>query len=106
MNKRLRSKLFITTLLIIIGIFASKSEVSFANSMEPPSIIIVVPGASEDLEVFLVGKEGLISSTRKNFLSEAQLSFYKREIPTTQELTFLVKNADQSFELKTTRGVK
>ena len=96
---------FILSVLLATGITGLTSHPSFANSAEPPAIIIVVPGATGDLSVYMEGTSGLLEGRKVSYGTETQYMFYHREIPDATHLNIIVKSNSKEFQLSIERGV-
>lgn len=110
MNKarafRLSGKLsYIFTILLAMMVSGVTTEVSFANSAEPPAVIIVVPGATDDLVVSIEGNTGLVQGRKVSYGMESQFMFYNREIPEAKNLNITVASKDMHFELSVEKGM-
>lgn len=84
-------------LVIFISIFVPL--ISHGNSAEPPSILIIVPNAPNDLEIG-VEDEGTYTKARKiDKTFEKHYTFYVRELPKTSEYKFAISGSDIYFEI-------
>lgn len=97
--------LFILLVIMVANIAGLTSGITFANSAEPPALIIVVPGATDDLTVYIEGTSGLLEGRKVHYFTEAQFMFYKNEIPSTDIQKITVKSKDQQFELSIEKGM-
>jgi len=88
-------------LLVFLTIFISAfmSHISYANSAEPPSIIIIVPNAPDDLQISIEMKDGYIQARRINKLIESHYSFYYREIKMASDYVFTINTGGTDFEI-------
>jgi len=91
-------------LAIFISIFIT--NVSYANSAEPPSILIIVPNAPDDLEIS-VGTEDAFTKARKtDKLIETYYTFYAREIKMASEYTFTISTEDINYNISIEKPLK
>lgn len=101
----IKALLFGFLFLLGVNITGFTGELSFANSAEPPALIIVVPGATDDLTVYIEGTSGLLEGRKVHYFTETQFMFYKNEIPSTDTQKITVKSKDQQFELSIEEGM-
>ncbi len=97
--------LFILLVIVVANLTGLTSGITFANSAEPPALIIVVPGATDDLTVYIEGISGLLEGRKVHYFTETQFMFYKNEIPSTDTHKITVKSKDQQFELFIEEGM-
>ena len=89
--------LFVLCLLISLSLLVS--PVSSANSAEPPSILIIVPGAPGDLEIS-IGSQGEYSPANKTSkIFENYYTFYSRELKKSDVYTLKAATGGNSFEI-------
>ena len=90
----------IAKILTILLICIAMIQPCFANSAEPPSIIIIVSNAPDDLEVNIVS-EALIYKGRKiDKVIETYFTFYSREMRNLNDYIFTVSTNNESYEIK------
>lgn len=97
--------LFILLVMLVTTFTGVTSDITFANSAEPPALIIVVPGATDDLTVYIEGTSGFLEGRKVHYFTETQFMFYKNEIPSTDTHKITVKSKDQQFELSIEEGM-
>ena len=97
--------LFVLLVMLMTTFTGLTSDITFANSAEPPALIIVVPGATDDLTVYIEGTSGLLEGRKVHYFTETQFMFYKNEIPSTDTQKITVKSKAQQFELFTKKGM-
>lgn len=71
--KLIRQRCFLLLLVAIIGFLPL---MAYANSMEPPSLVIIIPGHYEGLSVELVYEDGTAFASTKTWPTETQHWFY------------------------------
>jgi hypothetical protein len=92
------NKIF-TIVFLVIFISISISNISYANSAEPPSILIIVPNAPDDLEIS-IETEGTFTKARETGkLIETYYTFYSHEIRMASEHTFTISTEDIKYEI-------
>lgn len=72
MSRTLRISLAATGIWMLLMMLT----ISFANSAEPPSIILIVPDESEDMEIYIESGGKRFDSYVDNYVFEAQHRFY------------------------------
>ncbi|MDD4873831.1 MAG: hypothetical protein PHE15_02500 [Dehalococcoidales bacterium] len=97
MAKRFKLPVFIFT-LVILAIASIPTSVCLANSAEPPSIVIIVPNAPDDLEI-TIGEENIKAGRTENKLIETYFTFYSYQLKAT-EYTLNFTTGDETFEIK------
>ncbi len=71
MSRTLRISLAATGIWMLLMMLT----ISFANSAEPPSIILIVPDESEDMEIYIESGGKRFDSYVDNYVFEAQHRF-------------------------------
>ncbi|MEL1134988.1 hypothetical protein AAC978_07365 [Desulfitobacterium sp. THU1] len=93
--------IFILTLLMTLLLVLP----CFANAAEPPSIVILVPSAPEDLTISLVAdSSGKAKITDKAF--ERYYAFYYRDLKYTEDYSIEVTTAMSSYQIHLEKPVK
>lgn len=80
-------------LIIVVGATVNTS-VGFANSAEPPSILIIVPKAPKDLEINM----GTIKALRTDKAFESYYTFYSRDLKSA-DTTLRFTTSSKSLEI-------
>ena len=81
--------------LVLLLLLISAVSFSGANAAEPPSILIIVPGASDDLTISINGVE----AQRLDKRMESYFLFYAYDMQTSDEYRLSVSSQDSSFEI-------
>ena len=94
----MRSEMKITLLLILLLVVTSCviTPVCYANAAEPPSILIIVPNAPDDLEIS-IGPEN-IKARRTEKVIESYFTFYRYDLKSS-DYKVTVTTAGNSFEI-------
>lgn len=99
-NKRLFIILFIVLMSIVI------TPVCYGNSAEPPSILIIVPGAPDGLELN-IGSGDKYSKARETYKAfENYYTFYSHDLGNTDDYTLKVTTRDSTFEILLDKPLK
>lgn len=94
MKPKLLSVVLIT---IIISIFLS--SISLRNSAEPPSIVIIVPNAPNNLEISIGSGDTYAKARKVDKLIETQFIFYSRELSMASDYTFKINTKDINYDI-------
>ena len=95
----LKKTLFAVLLLGLI-LLSSMAPACHANSAEPPSIVIIVPGAEKDFEIS-IGSGGNFSKARRTVKAfESYYVFYSRDLTADGDYTLRITTGDTTFEIK------
>lgn len=87
-------------LLIVIGIlvvFVMPMQI-WANSAEPPSLVILVNDPPEDLSIILISDEEMSEATVRKVAWEGYYAFYSRDLEKEGRYVFQVSTGQDQFE--------
>lgn len=84
-------------LAILISIFAI--QIGFANSAEPPSILIIVPGAPKDMVISIATGKSFSKADKIDKLTETYYTFYSRDIRMASNYNFKISTGDITYEI-------
>lgn len=93
---------FIGKLLLIlctIFLFTNSNSICYANSAEPPSILIIVPNAPDDLKINIKSEDYLSKSRIIDKTIEKQFLFYSAELRQMDEYILIINSSEYNFEL-------
>lgn len=90
------AKIFIMLLIC----FSTLQQPCFANSAEPPSIIIIVSNAPDDLDIKIVSDDTIYKGRKINKVIETYYTFYSREMKNLNDYIFSVSTNNESYEIK------
>ena len=97
----LKRRIILLCIFLSILIPFATVDICSANSAEPPSIIIIVPNAPEDLEITIGEKE----ADRQDEVFESYFSFYSYSFK-ADVYTLTVTNREGTFEITTDTPLK
>ena len=98
MNKtKKRLRLIIVICVLIISIMPTNT---FANSAEPPSLVILINNPPEDLSIVLVSNETQPEALARRVAWEGYYVFYSRDMQDSDEYTFKITTKGKSFKCK------
>ncbi len=86
---------FLILLILLIGLNIS---VTFANSMEPPSLLILVNNPTDDISIVMVSNDHQPEAQFKRTAWEGYYIFYSKDRQTDGKYTFRVTTQDKTFE--------
>ncbi|SNS90073.1 hypothetical protein SAMN05446037_102641 [Anaerovirgula multivorans] len=94
--------------IVILAIFISMFTVhsSYGNSAEPPSILIIVPNAPDDLEISVGTGDAFTEARETNKLIETHYTFYSREIRMVSDYTFTISTGNINYEIALEKPLK
>lgn len=81
--------------MLTVGIF---SVPAFANSAEPPSLVILVNNPPDDLSIVMISNEHQPRAKARRVAWEGYYIFYALDMQTDSEYTFRVTSNGESFE--------
>jgi hypothetical protein len=90
-------KLALFFMLLTVALSLMPSYPCSANAAEPPSVIIIVPNAPEDLEIELGYTN--VKARRTDKVVESYFCFYNYELKQSFDYTLRVKTGDGIFEV-------
>lgn len=74
---------------------------AFANAAEPPSILIIVKDAPEDLTIAISGESGWTEARKTYNALECQFKFYNRDLAKKQPYQIRVKSSLYNYDIET-----
>lgn len=90
----------ITYIITVLLISLSVVFPCFGNSAEPPSILIIVPNAPDDLEISIDSNGSIYEPQGEiNKTIEKYYTFYSNELTKSNDYKFIVKSNDENFEV-------
>lgn len=93
-NKRIHLSMSLIALLLL-----ALTSWSWANSAQPPSIIVIVPNCPESLEVTAKTENGTIPGNKVDKFLEVYFAFYPYELNNATSHVLHVANGDVSFDV-------
>ena len=93
-------------LIVALSMLIALVSVCYGNSAEPPSILIIVPNAPEDLEVSIgSGNTNMMANIRDKVI-ENYYAFYSSELRIAKDYTVRVSTRESSFEIVLEKPLK
>ena len=92
-------KNILSIILITIIILTVMPIISFGNSVEPPSILIIVPNAPNDLDITMEVDGTPLRARRVNKVIETYYIFYNSDIRFTTDYNLSITSKDNDQEI-------
>lgn len=86
-------------LILLYSLLVSQA-VSFSNSAEPPSVVIIVPNAPDDMQINLQKEGDVIFADVKDKTIERHFEFYYRQLPQKVDYVFYISYGSERFEVE------
>ncbi|MFT9494570.1 hypothetical protein [Anaerosolibacter sp.] len=86
-------------LLLSICISTSIPNTSYANSAEPPSILIIVPNAPDDLEISIGSEDTFTKAKKTDKTIERYYTFYYRDVQKVSSYTLSIMRGNTHYEI-------
>lgn len=93
-------------LLILTLTFVSCAPICYANSAEPPSILIIVFDAPADLEISMGLEDNVVKAAKRDKLFESYYTFYSRDIKVAGDYNIKATTGGSSFEISLAEPLK
>jgi len=71
----------------------------YGNSAEPPSILIIVPNAPEELEISIGSGDTNIKANKTNKIIERFYTFYSEDLRMAKDYTIKISTGESSYEI-------
>lgn len=94
-GENMNNRLIIIVLIFIILI----SSISFANSAEPPSLIIVVPSMADQVEITVPEQSDELGNNKISKVFETYHQFYLYDLSEKETLTVHVSTKGKNFDI-------
>jgi hypothetical protein len=69
----------------------------YANSAEPPALVVIIKNAPEDIKVSIAGDNGLKEARKKTVAWETYYAFYRSSLGDRDEIILNVSGNGESF---------
>jgi hypothetical protein len=79
-------------------IFCFFSTIAYANSAEPPALIIIMKNAPEDVSVSIISADSMQEGKKSKSAWETYYAFYKRDIGNNEEIILRVSGNGMSYD--------
>ncbi len=94
-----KSNKILTAVVLVILIAIAITSVSFANAAEPPSIVIIVPWAPDDLEISVFSDGEYEKATKVDKTIETYFAFYIHGLKSSSDYKVKINTEDKDFEI-------
>lgn len=88
--------------LMLLAVICLMPAVGYANSAQPPALVIILQNAPDDATVSLVTEEGVVAGSKSRTAWETYYVFYGQNIGTKGEYTLKVSGSGSEYEQKVT----
>jgi len=93
-NRKLFLMILITILMTLVI-----TPPCYGNSAEPPSILIIVPNAPEDLKICIGSGDTYAEARKTDKIMESYYTFYSHELQRANDYTIKISTEDSAFEI-------
>lgn len=100
-NNKLLSIIIFSMLMVMVT-----TALCFGNSAEPPSILIIVPNAPDDLEISIGSDNTNIKANKTNKIIERFYTFYSEELRMAEDYIINISTGESSFEILLEKPLK
>lgn len=87
-------------LLLLLGSLLISQIISFGNSAEPPSIVIIVPDAPDDLRISVAKDGEVIFAVLTDKIVDRYYEFYFSQLPDSSEYIFDISYGNENFKIR------
>lgn len=87
-----------TLLIILFAACCFFPTVTYANSAEPPALIVIMKNAPEDISVSIISAETVKEGQKSKVAWEIAYAFYNRDIGSNKEITIRVSGNGISYD--------
>lgn len=88
------------SIILIMMFLMLFSSVSFANSAEPPSLIIVVPSMGDQVEISIDAEKDILHNSKVGKIFETYHQFYIYDLSKINSLIVQIDTGDEKFNVK------
>lgn len=92
------SKLLLIIISSMLMVIAA-TPACYGNSAEPPSILIIVPNAPDDLEISIGSDDTYRKANKTNKIIERYYTFYSRDLRNTNDYNVNISTGESNFEI-------
>jgi len=98
-------KIKLASAIIIVFVFIFNFT-CYANSAEPPSIIIIVPNAQDNLKISISSENNIYEARESNKLIERYYAFYLNQMKKSNDSKLVVENGDETFKINLDKNLR
>ena len=100
-----KMRLLIIIMLVVL-VYMTTATACYGNSAEPPSILIIVPGAPDGLEINISTGDTYIKAKEIDKLIEKYYIFYSRDLKRADDYTFKITTGSTDYIITIERPMK
>lgn len=87
-----------TLLIMFLAIFYFFPTIAYANSAEPPALIVIMKNAPEDVSVSIISADTMKEGHQRKAAWETYYAFYNRDIGNNTEITLRVSGNSINYD--------
>lgn len=87
-----------TLLIMLLAAFCFLPVIAYANSAEPPALIIIMKNAPEDVSISIISADSAKEGKKRKTAWETYYAFYKRDLGSSKEITLRVSGNGISYD--------
>lgn len=87
-----------TLLIMLLAIFCFFPTIAYANSAEPPALIVILKNAPGDVSVSIISADSMQEGKKSKAAWETHYAFYKSDIGNDKEITLRVSGNGMSYD--------
>ncbi|SCY37723.1 hypothetical protein [Alkaliphilus peptidifermentans] len=88
-----------TIIVSMLFMMAVCTSISFGNAAEPPSILIIVPNAPNDLHITIGSNDEYNEASKRDKIIETYYTFYSRDLRNIHDYNLRISTENNSFEI-------
>ncbi|HHV99615.1 MAG TPA: hypothetical protein GXX36_08590 [Clostridiaceae bacterium] len=97
--KLLKAGKLIAAMILLAFMLIAVTSICYGNAAEPPSIIIIVNNAPDDLEISVGSGNTYVKTNKTSNIIESYYTFYSRDLKADDGYTIKVSTAGSTFEI-------
>jgi len=97
--KLLKAGKLLTAMILLAFILITVTSICYGNAAEPPSIIIIVNNAPEDLEISVGSGNTYVKANKTSNMIECYYTFYSRDLKADNGYNIKASTAGSTFEI-------
>lgn len=95
----IKTSKILLTIILSISMLIAVPLMCFGNSAEPPSILIIVPDAPDNLEISIGSNNEYKKANKINKIIEVYYTFYSHDLRNTKNYNLKINTGDKTFEI-------
>ncbi|RCX20178.1 hypothetical protein DFR58_102251 [Anaerobacterium chartisolvens] len=87
-----------TLFIILLAIFCISPATAYANSAEPPALIVIVKNAPEDISISIISEDSVKEGKKSDTVWETYYAFYKRDLGNNSQVILRVSGNGMVYD--------